>query len=116
MRVYLALGSNLGARADYLRAGISALAQRHIAVTRIASVYSTEPRDVVNQPWFLNTTLEADTNLEPNELLSACLDIESTNERVRSKAKGPRTLDIDIVFYGNEIIRQPHLTIPHPGF
>jgi len=118
MRVYLALGSNLGSREGYLRAAVRGLLHRHIDVIQIASLYSTEPRDVRDQPWFLNTALQADTRLAPDQLLAACLDIENENHRIRNAAepRGPRTLDIDIIFYGAEVIRQPNLTIPHPRF
>jgi 2-amino-4-hydroxy-6-hydroxymethyldihydropteridine diphosphokinase len=114
--VYLALGSNLGNREDHLCAGIRALAACGMDIIRCASVYSTEPREVLDQPWFLNTVLEANTDLQPEELLGAILDVEKQNGRIREFAKGPRTLDIDIIFYGNEIIRRPGLTIPHPSF
>jgi 2-amino-4-hydroxy-6-hydroxymethyldihydropteridine diphosphokinase len=118
MRVYIALGSNLGSREDYLRSGVRGLISRRVDVTRTASLYSTEPREVLDQPWFLNTALEADTNLRPDELLSACLEIEKENHRVRDAAasKAPRTLDLDIIFYGSQIIRTPALTVPHPSF
>ena len=118
MRVYLALGSNLGSREQYLRSAVQGLIRRRVDVSRIAALYSTEPREVHNQPWFLNTVLEADTRLDPDQLLAACLDIENENLRIHDpgQPKGPRTLDIDIVFYGSEIIRKPNLTIPHPRF
>jgi 2-amino-4-hydroxy-6-hydroxymethyldihydropteridine diphosphokinase len=115
-RIYLALGSNLGDREGYLRAGIRGLAARGIDLIRAASVYCTEPREVLDQPWFLNTVLEANTNLGSDELLHACLDVEKENHRTRDTTKGPRTLDIDIIFYGNTIIRKPGLTIPHASF
>jgi 2-amino-4-hydroxy-6-hydroxymethyldihydropteridine diphosphokinase len=114
--VYLALGSNLGDRREYLSAGVRGLAARGIDIIRCASIYSTEPRDVLDQPWFLNTVLQASTDLSPRELLHACLQVEKDNHRARGAAKGPRTLDIDIIFYGNEIIRQEGLAIPHPRF
>src|SRR5215467_6840772 len=116
MRAYVALGSNLGNRQEYLRSGLRGLADRHIKISRTASLYSTAPRDVIEQPWFLNTAIEADTELGPEELLAACLEVERDNDRVRDiqTSKGPRTLDIDIIFYGTEIIRTPALTIPHP--
>lgn len=118
MRVYIALGSNVGSREEYLRSGVRGLINCHVDVTRTASLYSTAPRDVLNQPWFLNTTVEADTNLGASELLSVCLEIEKENHRIRSglPKKGPRTLDLDIIFYGNQIIRTPALTVPHPRF
>jgi 2-amino-4-hydroxy-6-hydroxymethyldihydropteridine diphosphokinase len=114
--VYLALGSNLGNREEHLRAGIRGLTTRGVDIIRCASVYSTEPREVQDQPWFLNTVVEANTQLFAHELLRACLEIEEENHRKRNIAKGPRTLDIDIIFYGNQIIRKPGLTIPHPAF
>jgi 2-amino-4-hydroxy-6-hydroxymethyldihydropteridine diphosphokinase len=113
--VFLALGSNLGDREAYLRSGIRGLSSRGIEILRCASIYSTEPREVLDQPWFLNTALKAGTGLDPQQLLRACLDVERENHRVRDINKGPRTLDIDIIFYGNEIIRLPDLTIPHPS-
>src|SRR5262245_37669707 len=113
--VYLALGSNLGDRAAYLRAAIRGLAERSVNIVRCASVYSTEPRDVIDQPWFLNTAVEADTTLEPAELLAVCLQIERENDRTRAAVKGPRTLDIDILFYGHDVMRRAELTIPHPS-
>jgi 2-amino-4-hydroxy-6-hydroxymethyldihydropteridine diphosphokinase len=114
--VYLALGSNLGDRKDYLRAGIRGLAARGVVPVRCASVYSTEPREVLDQPWFLNTAIEANTDLNPEELLRVCLDVEKENQRIRKTTKGPRTLDIDIIFYGSDIVRKPGLTVPHPSF
>ncbi|PYS42807.1 MAG: 2-amino-4-hydroxy-6-hydroxymethyldihydropteridine diphosphokinase [Acidobacteria bacterium] len=114
--VYLALGSNLGNREEYLRAGIRGLAARGVHIIRCASLYSTEPREVLNQPWFLNTVLEASTDLGPDELLRACVDVEKENRRVRDHSKGPRTLDIDIIFFGTRIIQKPDLVIPHPSF
>jgi 2-amino-4-hydroxy-6-hydroxymethyldihydropteridine diphosphokinase len=118
MRVYIALGSNLGSREEYLRSGVRALIKCRVDVTRTASLYSTAPRDVPDQPWFLNTALEADTDLGPDELLSACLEIEKENHRIRdaTPGKGPRTLDLDIIFYGSQVIRTPALTVPHPLF
>jgi 2-amino-4-hydroxy-6-hydroxymethyldihydropteridine diphosphokinase len=115
-RVYLALGSNIGDREKYLGAGLQGLAARGIDVIRCASVYSTEPREVLDQPWFLNTALEANTDLDPDALLRACLQVEEENLRTRDTNKGPRTLDIDIIFYGSEVIRKQGLTIPHPSF
>jgi len=113
--VFLALGSNLGDREQFLRSGIRGLASRGIEIVRCASVYSTEPRELLDQPWFLNTALEATTLLAPAELLRCCLDVEKENGRVRDIIKGPRTLDIDIIFYGNQIVHERDLTIPHPS-
>jgi len=114
--VYLALGSNLGNHEEYLRAGCRGLAARGVGIIRSASVYSTEPLEVQDQPWFLNTVIEGNTNLSPDQLLQVCLRIEKDNQRKRQTTKGPRTLDIDIIFYGNHIVRNPGLVIPHPRF
>jgi 2-amino-4-hydroxy-6-hydroxymethyldihydropteridine diphosphokinase len=114
--VYLALGSNLGDREQHLRSGISGLAARGIEIVQSAAIYSTEPRDVLDQPWFLNTALKVRTNLPPDRLLQTCLDVEHENGRVRDSSKGPRTLDIDIIFYGSDIVSEPGLTIPHASF
>src|SRR5438270_5009995 len=110
MKVFLSLGSNVGNREEHLRGAVRGLTARDIAVVRCASVYSTEPRDVLDQPWFLNSVLHGETALLPYELLSACLEIEQEQGRRRDQLKGPRTLDIDILFYGNTILQQPGLT------
>lgn len=116
MVTYLALGSNLVDRESFLRFAVRGLQQRGIEITRCASLYSTEPRDVQDQPWFLNTVTEANTLLDASELLLACLSVEQEHFRQRDRDKGPRTLDIDIIFYGREIIRLPGLVVPHPRF
>jgi 2-amino-4-hydroxy-6-hydroxymethyldihydropteridine diphosphokinase len=115
MSVFLSFGSNVGDREEHLRAGVHGLSQRGISVVRCAPVYSTEPREVLDQPWFLNTVVWADTGLSPDELLSVCLEIEQVQRRTRDRIKGPRTLDIDILFFGNKIVQKPGLTIPHPA-
>lgn len=115
---YLALGSNLGNRESHLKAAVAGLSSHAIQPTRCASIYLTEPRDNVDQPWFLNTIIEASTELEPEPLLDACLAVENTNYRVRDarRVKGPRTIDIDIILYSNQIVQTPRLTIPHPRY
>ena len=112
--VYLSLGSNLGDRAANLRQGV-----RHLAelgeVTAVSSFYETEPVEVERQPWFLNCVVALETELMPKQLLSRVLAIEQAMGRRRVKRKGPRTLDIDILLFGNAIVRSPGVTIPHPG-
>jgi 2-amino-4-hydroxy-6-hydroxymethyldihydropteridine diphosphokinase len=114
--VYLALGSNLGDREQYLRSAIRGLSTRGVQVIRSSSVYLTEPREILEQPWFLNAVVECETSLEPALLLETCRAVEAENARLRDVDKGPRTLDIDIIFYGNAIVRKPGLLIPHPRF
>jgi 2-amino-4-hydroxy-6-hydroxymethyldihydropteridine diphosphokinase len=116
MLVYLALGSNVGDRQQHIRAAIQGLSDRGIQIIRCASIYLTEPREFLNQPWFLNTVLEANTSLDPDKLLKVCLEVEEDNLRKRDISKGPRTLDIDIIFFGREVIRKPGLEIPHRRF
>src|SRR5262249_8659651 len=114
--VYLAFGSNLGDREEYLRAGMRGLSARGINIIRCASLYSTEPLEILDQPWFLNTVLVAGTDFGPDELLRTCMEVEKENNRLRDQSKSPRTLDIDIIFYGNRIIETPNLVVPHPSF
>lgn len=113
---YLALGSNLGDRQAYLESAIHSLSRHGVLVLRSASVYLTEPHEVLDQPWFLNTVVEANTSLGPEQLLEACLAVEQENSRKRSGMKDARTLDIDIIFYGDTVLKKPGLAIPHPAF
>ena len=116
MIAYLALGSNLGDRRSWLASAVDSLSRRGIQIVRSASIYLTEPQEVVDQPWFLNTVVEANTLLSPEQLLETCLDVEEENSRTRTEVKESRTLDIDIIFYGDRIVRKPGLSIPHPAF
>jgi len=112
--VYLSLGSNLGDRNAILRAAIASLAEAGVRVKKVSSFYETEPVDFLDQPWFLNCVVEAETNLAPLELLHALREIESRLGSKKEFAKGPRLLDIDILLYGDEEINLPELQIPHP--
>ena len=116
MRVILGLGSNLGDREVYLRKAIASLHQRQIIVRRSASLYLTEPRDYTDQPWFINTVAEVDTQLNPLELLEYCLQIEREAGRIRNQFRGPRPIDLDILFYGDQRIQSPRLIVPHPRY
>jgi 2-amino-4-hydroxy-6-hydroxymethyldihydropteridine diphosphokinase len=112
--VYLSLGSNVGDREANLRAAIAALAPVGIHVKQLSSIYETEPVDYLDQPWFLNCVLEAETEVEPQALLQALRAIESQLGNKKEFAKGPRKIDLDILLYGNETIATPGLQIPHP--
>ncbi len=116
MIVYLALGSNLGDRQAYLASAVQGLSRRGVEILRSASVYSTEPRNIGSGPWFLNTVVEANTSLSAEKLLKTCFAVEEENLRKRTGKKESRTLDIDIIFYGNVILEKPGLSIPHPEF
>ncbi len=112
--VYLSLGSNVGDRARNLWEAIARLEEAGIRIRRVSSIYETEPQEVRDQPWFLNLVAEAETELLPKQLLARTQKIELDLGRKRSRLKGPRTIDIDILLYGNSVIRTPELTVPHP--
>lgn len=113
---YLGLGSNLGNRLAFLRGGRNALIDRpDIELIQVSGVYETEaiggPPD---NPLFLNTVLQIQTTLGPQQLLEACLAVEDEFGRSRPVRWAPRTLDIDILFYTDQVISEERLTIPHP--
>ncbi|MGP8243398.1 MAG: 2-amino-4-hydroxy-6-hydroxymethyldihydropteridine diphosphokinase [Bryobacteraceae bacterium] len=112
--IYLSLGSNIGDREEYLRAAVERLSEAGIRVLRASPLYETEPVDYTAQRWFLNQVVEAETELFPRQLLAVAQRIERELGRVRSVPKGPRTVDIDILFYGRAVVRGERLEIPHP--
>jgi 2-amino-4-hydroxy-6-hydroxymethyldihydropteridine diphosphokinase len=112
--VYLSLGSNMGGREANLEAALARLPAPDLRVLRASPVYETEPVGYTAQPWFLNLVVEAETTLSPAQLLSRIGKIERALGRVRTVAKGPRTIDIDILLYGNAVVRRAALEIPHP--
>jgi len=114
-RAYIALGSNLGDRAEHLAAARAALAA--LPRTRLlaaSGVEETAPLGVMEQPPYLNQMVLLETALEPRALLAACQAIERSRGRVRTERWGARTLDLDIVRYGGRRIHEPDLIIPHP--
>lgn len=113
-KVYLSLGSNMGDRAANIARAIEELLKRDVRVTRQSSLYETEPVEIADQPWFLNSAIEAETDLEPKELIKTALQIEKGMGRERRLPKGPRVIDIDILFYDDLVIRTPELEVPHP--
>jgi len=112
--MYLSLGSNRGNRAENIEGSIKALSTRGIRVTRRSEVYETEPVDVRDQDWFLNCVIEAETEMGPEQLMRALLEIERSFGRQRRVPKGPRPLDIDILLFGTDVVNEPELKIPHP--
>jgi 2-amino-4-hydroxy-6-hydroxymethyldihydropteridine diphosphokinase len=111
--VYLSLGSNLGDRESNLRTAIDKLRGLGNPLA-VSSFYETEPVEVAAQPWFLNCAVKLDTEKMPRQLIAAILAMEQEMGRQRKQAKGPRTIDIDILLFGSSIIEIPSLTIPHP--
>jgi 2-amino-4-hydroxy-6-hydroxymethyldihydropteridine diphosphokinase len=112
--IFLALGTNLGDRLTNLAVASKAL-QNDSKLIRSSSVYETDPWGFTNQPAFLNQVLEMETGIAPAmDLLHGIKEIEESLGRVPSFHYGPRLIDIDILFYGNELIDTPELVIPHP--
>ncbi len=111
---YLSLGSNLGDRAANLERAIEELPRAGFSVLRRSSVYETEPVDFLEQPWFLNCVIEGETQLAPWELLAKLQEIESKLGSRKLVPKGPRMIDLDVLFYGSEMIEETGMEIPHP--
>ena len=115
-RAFIALGSNLGDREGHLAAARAALAA--LPRTRLVGasrVEETAPLGGMDQPPYLNQMVALETGLEPRALLAACQAIERSRGRVRAEHWGARTLDLDIVRYGDRRVAEPDLIIPHPG-
>ncbi len=116
MRGYLGLGSNEGDRLATMRAARDALARRGVDVVASSSAYETAPQgEVLDQRDFLNACLAIETELDPDELLDACKDIERALGRVPGGVRhGPRPIDIDVLLLGDVELRSEQLTLPHP--
>jgi len=112
--VYLLIGGNMGNREDYLLRAKEAINKKAGTILQASDVYETEAWGLTHQDKFLNQALRIDTPLHPRELLHSLLQIEENIGRKRELRYGPRIIDIDILFYGEEIVQEPHLTIPHP--
>jgi 2-amino-4-hydroxy-6-hydroxymethyldihydropteridine diphosphokinase len=113
-RVYLSLGSNVGDREANLREAIERLG-RVGTVVAVSSFYETEPVEFTAQAWFLNCALVLETEEMPDQLLNALLDVERSMGRQRLQNKGPRNIDIDILLFGDGMVKTTGLTIPHPA-
>jgi 2-amino-4-hydroxy-6-hydroxymethyldihydropteridine diphosphokinase len=112
--VYLSLGSNLGQRRKLLLAAIERL-RRLGRVVSVSSVYETQPVEVTDQPWFLNCAVALEAKHPPEQLLNEILAIERDMGRERTRKKGPRKIDIDILVFGDRVVDSPELIIPHPA-
>jgi 2-amino-4-hydroxy-6-hydroxymethyldihydropteridine diphosphokinase len=112
--IYLGLGSNLGDREAAIEGALARLEARGFRTTLRSSIWLTEPVGGPPQGSFLNAAVGGETALSPEELLSASLGIEREMGRVRTVPNGPRTIDIDILFYGALRRDEPGLTLPHP--
>jgi 2-amino-4-hydroxy-6-hydroxymethyldihydropteridine diphosphokinase len=115
VRAYVALGSNLNDPAAQVRAGVEALGK--LPGTRLlccSSLYRTAPVGVTDQPDFINAVCAVDSALPPSTLMQALLNIERAHGRQRDIPGGPRTLDLDLLLYGDQACLGPDLTLPHP--
>ena len=115
--IYLSLGSNVGERGENIARAIAALAGFGVRVVKRSALYETEPVEMREPEWFLNCVVEAQTDLPPRELMRALLEIERSLGRERTASvtqKLPRIIDLDILFYGSEVIREAGVEIPHP--
>ena len=110
---FILAGTNLGDREANLEFARRELARQAKSI-RYSSCFETEPVGFLDQPWFLNQAIELETELAPMELLSLCQRIEASRGRMRTFPNAPRTLDLDILLYGDAVIHEEGLVIPHP--
>jgi len=112
---FIGLGSNVGDREENIKKAISLLKNNiNIKVKKVSSLYETEPVGYVDQGEFLNAAIEIETDLTPHELLKITKGIEEKLKRDRKIKWGPRTIDLDILLFGDLRIDEPHLNVPHP--
>jgi len=113
VRAYLGLGSNVGDRASRLAEAAAKLEGAGVRVVRRSRLYETPPWGKPDQPAFLNQVLEVETTLAPSALLARCQAVERALGRLRAERWGPRVIDVDILLYGDAVIRAPGLVVPH---
>ena len=116
MRAFIGLGANLGEREEMLRRALDLLAaEPGLELRRVSTFRETEPVGYLDQPRFVNAAAEVETELSAADLLALLLDVERRLGRVRGGPRfGPRTIDLDLLLYGDETIREPGLRVPHP--
>jgi 2-amino-4-hydroxy-6-hydroxymethyldihydropteridine diphosphokinase len=116
--VFIGFGSNVGNRPDYCDRAVTLLSLLpHSEVLGVSPLYETEPISDHAHPgegWFLNGVVQLQTDITPRSLITVCREIERSLGRDEGDRKGPRTLDLDILFYGQRVIEDPDLIIPHP--
>jgi 2-amino-4-hydroxy-6-hydroxymethyldihydropteridine diphosphokinase len=112
--IYIALGANIGERAAQLSDAIAEMGKMGVTVTKQSSVYETAPVGYTDQPSFYNMVVEVETHQSVTDLLDTLQQIERQLGRERLFKNGPRTIDLDILYYNGEDIQSEHLTVPHP--
>ncbi|HEY5649285.1 MAG TPA: 2-amino-4-hydroxy-6-hydroxymethyldihydropteridine diphosphokinase [Nitrospiria bacterium] len=112
---YIGVGSNMGNRRGFCEEAVRKLGEFPGSdVETVSSVYETAPMERSDQDWFINCVVKLRTTLSPQELLKACQGVEQFLGRKRTLRFGPRTIDLDVLFYGDRVIHEASLTIPHP--
>ena len=112
---YVGIGANLGPREETLRRAVELLGRADgVEVVGVSELRETDPVGVVDQPPFLNGAVSVETTLSPRALLDLLLEIERSLGRVRGERWGPRVVDLDLLVYGNEVVDEPGLHVPHP--
>lgn len=115
---FIAFGSNVGNRLDYCDRVLRLFGlHQHLQITGVSSLYETEPVTDSCDPgpgWFINGVVQVETLLTPRSLLTLCREIERGLGRDMDHRAGPRTMDLDILFYGSRVIKEPGLAVPHP--
>lgn len=113
--VYIGIGSNMQNPLEQCREAIKLIADSpELKLTRCSSFYKTEPVGIADQDWFINAVVSAETTLSPSDLLSSLLRIETEMGRARKIKWGPRVIDLDLLFYDDNILEYPGLKVPHP--
>lgn len=113
--VFLGLGSNVGQREMYLNKAVSALGSRKdIQIRFVSSIYETEPWGKKDQESFLNQVVEIETQLDPQRLIAVCQEIEKALGKEKNNRWGPRTIDIDLLLFGDRVVDERNVQIPHP--
>ena len=112
-RAFIGIGSNLGDRIHYCKSAIDEIG-RFAKIVKVSSIYETEPVGKEDQPEFINCVAEIETDLSPQNLLKDLNSVEEKLDRVRHEKWGPRTIDLDIIFYNDRVIKDEKLEIPHP--
>lgn len=112
---YISLGSNMGDKVRYIQEALVRInASPGVRVDRVASLYETAPWGYTEQDWFVNTAAEITCQLEPQNFLAVLLDIEKSLDRTREVHWGPRTIDLDLLLFGQTKLDLPELQLPHP--